>query len=168
MFKVLIPLDGSSSSLYGVRHVVNEFMKNQNMEIHVLNVQAPFSRHVSRYTSKRARKAFHLEQAEKALAPARKVLDRFGIPYTVHTEVGNKADCIADAGSRLHCDRIVMSTARKSSLVRLVQNSVTNQVIERTTVPVEVIAADTAPSLERVGIPAGVGAGLLVLGMVVD
>ena len=68
----------------------------------------------------------------------------------------------------LHCDRIVMSTARKSSLVRLVQNSVTNQVIERTTVPVEVIAGDAAPGLERVGIPAGVGAGLLVLGMVVD
>lgn len=168
MLKVLIPLDGSSSSQYGVRHVVSEFMKNQNMEIHVLNVQAPFSRHVARYTSQRARKAFHLEQAEKALAPARKVLDRSGIPYIVHTEVGNKADCIADAVSRLHCDRIVMSTARKSSLVRLVQNSVTNQVIERTTVPVEVIAGDTAPSLERIGIPAGVGAGLLVLGMAVD
>ena len=168
MLKVLLPLDGSSSSQYGVCHVVSEFMKNQNMEIHVLNVQAPFSRHVARYTSKRARKAFHLEEAEKALAPALKVLDRSGIPYTVHTEVGNKADCIADAGSRLHCDRIVMSTARKSSLVRLVQNSVTNQVIERTTVPVEVIAGDTAPSLERMGIPAGVGAGLLLLGMAVD
>lgn len=168
MLKVLIPLDGSSSSLYGVRHVVNEFRKSQDMEIHVLNVQAPFSRHVARYTSKPVRKAFHVDEAEKALAPARQALDRSGIPYTVHMEVGNKADCIADAVSRLHCDRIVMSTARKSSLVRLVQNSVTNQVIERTTVPVEVIAGDTAPGLQRVGIPAGVGAGLLVLGMVVD
>ena len=168
MLKVLIPLDGSSSSQYGVRHLMSEFKKNQEMEIHVLNVQAPFSRHVARYTSQRARTAFHVDEAEKALAPARQALDRSGIPYTVHVEIGNKADCIADAVSRLHCDRIVMSTARKSSLVRLVQNSVTNQVIERTTVPVEVIAGDTASGLERVGIPAGVGAGLLVLGMVVD
>ena len=108
---------------------------------------------------------FHQEQAEKALAPGRQALDRYGIQYTVHTEVGDKADCIADAARRLRCDRIVMSTARKSSQVRLVEDSVTNQVIERTTVPVEVIAGDAASSLERVGIPAGVGAGLLVLWM---
>jgi nucleotide-binding universal stress UspA family protein len=108
---------------------------------------------------------FHQEQADKALAPVRQALDRSGIPYTIHTEVGDKADCIADAARRLRCDRIVMSTARKSSLVRLLEDSVTNQVIERATVPVEVIAGDAASSLERVGIPAGVGAGLLVLWM---
>ena len=167
MLKVLIPLDGSSSLQHGVRHVVSEFMKSQSMEIHVLNVQAPFSRHVAPYTSKRARKAFHLKQAGKALAPARTVLDGFCIPYTAHTEVGNKANCIADAGSRLRCDRIVMSTTRKNSLVRLFKNFVANQVIEFTTVPVEAIFGNTATRLERVGIPAGVGAGLLGLGMVV-
>jgi len=168
MLKVLVPVDGSSSSQYGIRHVVREFMRNKDMEIHVLNVQTPFSRQVARYTSRGARKAFHLEQAEKALAPARKVLDRYGIPYIVHADVGNVADCIADTARQLHCDRIVMSTARKSSLVRLVQNSVTNPVLERTTVPVEVIVGDAVPGLERMGIPAGVGAGLLVLGMAVD
>ena len=96
------------------------------------------------------------------------MLEGFGIPYTVHTEVGNKANCIADAGSQLRCDRIVMSTMRKDSLVRLVQNFVTNQVIEFTTVPLEVIFGNTATHLERAGIPAGVGAGFLGLGMVVD
>jgi pimeloyl-ACP methyl ester carboxylesterase len=54
------------------------------------------------------------------------------------------------------------------SVTRWVEDSVTNQVIERTTVPVEVIAGDAASNLERVGIPAGVGAGLLVLGMAAD
>ena len=43
MLKVLIPPNGSSSSQHDVRHVVSEFMKSQNMEIHVLNVQAPYS-----------------------------------------------------------------------------------------------------------------------------
>lgn len=168
MSRVLIPSDGSPDSLHGVRHVVSEFMKNRNLQIHVLNVQPPFSKHVSDFTSRRDRMALHQEQAEKALEPARQALDRSGIPYTVHTEVGDKADCIADMARRLRCDRIVMGTARKSSLIRWVEDSVTNQVIERTTVPVEVIAGDAASNLERVGIPAGVGAGILVLGMAAD
>jgi len=165
MLKVLVPSDGSPNSQYGVRHVVSEFMKNRDLEIHVLNVQPPFSKHVSDFTSRRDRMAFQLEQAEKALAPVRQALDGSGIPYTVHTEVGDRADCIVDAARRLRCDCIVMSTARKSSLVRWVENSVTNQVIGRATVPVEVIAGDAASSLERIGIPAGVGVSLLVLWM---
>lgn len=168
MKKVLVPLDGSSNSQYSVRHVVNEFKKNPQLEIHVLNVQAPFSKHITRHTSKRARSEFHLEQSEQALAAARQALNSAGIPYIVHTEVGDKAACISDAVSRLHCDQIVMSTARKSSLLRLVENSVTNQVIARATVPVEVIAGDTVPLLERVGIPAGLGAGVLVLALAVE
>ncbi|MDO8373243.1 MAG: universal stress protein [Pseudomonadota bacterium] len=168
MSRVLVPFDGSPNSLHGVRHVEREFMKNRALEIHVLNIQRPFSSEVARFTGRRDRMAFHQEQAEKALVPARQALDRSGIPYTVHTEVGDRAVCIADAARRLRCDRIVMGTARKSSLVRWVEDSVTNQVIERTTVPVEVIAGDAASGLERVGIPAGVGAGLLVLGMAAD
>ena len=51
---------------------------------------------------------------------------------------------------------------------KLSDDAMTNQVIERTTVPVEVIAGDAAPSLERVGIPAGVGSGFFVLWMAAD
>nr|WP_270148690.1 universal stress protein [Comamonas aquatica] len=100
-------------------------------------------------------------------SPARQLLDSAGIAYTVHCEVGDRVDCIVETARRLQCDAIVMGTARKSSLVRLVENSVTNQVLERTSVPVEVIAGEAASRLERVGIPAGVGtgAGLLALWM---
>ncbi|EJE54056.1 universal stress protein UspA-like protein [Acidovorax sp. CF316] len=165
MLRVLVPSDGSANSLHGLRHVMGEFAKNRDLAIHVLNVQPPFSQHVCDFSSKSDRTEFHQEQAERALAPVRQALDGAGIPYTVHMEVGDKADCIVAAARRLGCDCIVMSTARKSSLVRMVENSVTNQVIERTSVPVEVIAGEPASKLERFGIPAGVGAGILVLWM---
>ncbi|MDO8440777.1 MAG: universal stress protein [Polaromonas sp.] len=97
MSRVLVPSDGSPNSLHGVRHVAKEFMKNRGLDIHVLNIQRPFSSEVARFTSRRDRMAFHQEQSEMALGPARQALDRSGIPYTVHTEVGDKADCIADA-----------------------------------------------------------------------
>ena len=109
MLRVLVPSDGSPNSQYGVRHVVSEFMKNRDLEIHVLNVQRPFSKHIGCFSSRRARIEFHQEQAEQALKPVRQALDRYGIPYTVHTEVGDKAYCIADAARRLQCHRIVMA-----------------------------------------------------------
>ncbi|AIJ46238.1 universal stress protein [Comamonas testosteroni] len=159
MLKVLVPSDGSSNSLYAIRHVIDEFNKGQGLEIHLLNVQPPFSKLITDYSSKSARMEFHQEQADAALIETRRMLDAAGIPYTVHSEVGNKVDCIVDAARRLHCDLIVMSTARKSSLVRLIENSVTNQVLEKASVPVEVIPGEAASKLERIGIPAGVGAG---------
>lgn len=165
MLKVLVPTDGSPKSQHGIRHVISEFEKNPGLEVHVLNVQPPFSKHVSDFTNKSDRADFHREQADLALAPVRQALDAAGVPYTVHYEVGDKADCIVAVARRLACDCILMSTARKSSLVRMVEHSITNQVIERSTVPVEVIAGEPASKLERFGIPAGVGAGILVLWM---
>ena len=144
MLRILVPSDGSPNSQYGVRHVVSEFVKNRDLEIHVLNVQAPFSKHIGRFTSRRSRIEFHQEHAEKALKPVRQ------------------------AARRLQCHRIVMGTARENLLIRWAEDSVTNKVTERTTVPVQVIAGDAASGLERVGIPAGVGAGLLVLWIAAD
>lgn len=81
----------------------------------------------------------------------------------MHTEIGHKAEVIADTAKRLHCDHIVIGTARQNSLTRMVESSVTNRVLELTTVPVEVIVGDSISKLERFGIPAGIGTGLAAL-----
>lgn len=157
MLRILVPVDGSSNSLHAVRHVSHEFMKNRALEIHLLNVQAPFSQYISRFASREDRDAFHRDQAERALLPSRQILDRFGVPHEAHMELGQKAFVIADLARRLRCDHIVMSTARKNSLIRMIENSTTNKVIELTTVPVEIIAGDAASKVERYGVPAAVG-----------
>ncbi len=100
---------------------------------------------------------------QKALHPARKLVEKFGVPYSVHVRVGTKATAIVDEARRLRCDRIVMSTARKNSLTRMLAGSTTNKVIEQTFVPVEVIAGEVVSKLERYGVPAGLGAALALL-----
>ena len=109
----------------------------------------------------RAHQDYHREQAEKVLAPAREMLDKLSIPYAVHIESGDRAKLITDAARRLHCDEIVMATARKNSLTRLVESSVTNRVLQLTSVPVEVIAGDLMSKWERYGIPAAIAAALV-------
>ncbi len=168
MLRVLVPVDGSRNSEYALRHVVNGFMKSPGMEIHLLNVQPPLSSHIGQFLSKKTRDSFHHDEAEKALRPARQLVEKFGVPYSAHVRVGDKAAAIVDEARRLHCDRIVMSTARKNSLTRMLEDSTTNKVLEKTSVPVEVIAGEAISKLERYGLPAGLGAAfaLLVAGAV--
>ena len=157
MIRVLVPVDASPNARRAVRHVIAEFRKKPAMEIHLLNIQPPFSRHVAQFASRRNRAAFHREQGEKALAPARLMLEEAGVAHSVHIEIGSRAQVIAREARRLKCDRIVMATARKNSLTRMLEDSVTNEVLELTTVPVEVIAGDAVSKWERYGIPAGIG-----------
>jgi YjbE family integral membrane protein len=163
MMKILVPIDGARNSHFALPHVIGEFMKNRALEIHLLNVQSPLSWHIARFVGKQSRDDFHRDQAHKALRQARQTLDGCGVPYAVHVEVGDKARLITETARRLECDHIVMSTARKNSLTRMLQDSTTNKVLERTSVPVELIAGDAVSKLERWGLPAGVGAALALL-----
>ena len=160
MLKVLVPVDGSSNSQHALRHVLGEFKSNPAMDIHLLNVQPPFSRYITRFVDRKAVNEVHHEASEKALQSSRQMLDDTGVPYAVHLAVGERATSIAETARQLRCDRIVIGTARKNSLIRTVEGSITNKVLELTTVPVVVIAGDPASKVERYGIPAVIGAGL--------
>ena len=107
--------------------------------------------------------------AAKALKPIRRMLDAANVAHSVHIEVGQKAEVITETARRLGCDHIVMATARKNSLTRMLEASVTNRVVELTTVPVEVIAGDAVSKLERFGIPIGMAGAIgLMLFAVAD
>ena len=158
MKRLLVPVDASPNATFAVRHVINEFLKDSAMEVHLLNVQPPFSKHVAQFASRKDRDAWHRDEAEKALAPARKLLEQHGIPYAASHKLGERAKVIVDEAKRLRCHQIVMGTARKNSLTRMLQDSTTNSVLEKTSVPVELIAGNAVSRMERWGLPAGVGA----------
>lgn len=168
MLKILVPVDGSRNCHFAVKHVIKEFMNNTAMEIHLLNIQPPFSSYVARFVSRKDLRDYHRDESEKALGPVKQMLDGFSIPYSTHTGVGERAKVITDMARRLHCHHIVMSSARKNSLTRLVDNSVTNKVLEMTSVPVEVIAGDAVSKWERYGIPTAIGALLALIVAAVD
>ncbi len=168
MMKILLPVDGSANSLHAVRHVVNRFLGDSGMEVHLLHVRAPLSQHIARFVSRRDREGFHRDEAERALAPARDLLNQFGVPHADHIELGEKAATIHRMAQRLRVNQIVMGTARKNSVTRMIEDSVTNKVLEIAQVPVEVVAGQSVSKLEKFGIPAGVGAALAFLLVAAD
>ena len=147
MKRILLPIDASSNSLKAVQHVMGRFVTDPDMELHLLHVCTPFSRHVARFVSRRNLAGFHRDEAAKAMAAARLMLDARGIPYASHVEIGDRAEIITATARRIRASQIVIGTARKNSLTRMIEDSVTNQVLEQTDVPVEVIAGEAVPRI---------------------
>ena len=163
MEKILLPVDGSSDSLYAVRQAVREFFRNPHVEIHLLNVRRPLSSNVGRFVSRSNIDGFQREEAEKALSPCRDLLAKYGVPYSAHIATGDKAEVIVATAKRLRCNLILIGSARKNALLRVLEGSTTNRILELTSVPVQIVAGDKMPSLMRYGLPAGIGAALTAL-----
>jgi YjbE family integral membrane protein len=160
LLNVLVPVDASPNALLAVRHAVTEYRQNHELRLHLLNVQPRLSRHAARFLSGGDRNTWHQLQADAAMAPARELLDQAQVPYDTHWCIGHRADEICRSAQSLGAHHIVMGTARKNSLTRMVEDSTTAQVLDATPVPVEVVSGSSISRLERWGIPAGLGLGL--------
>ncbi len=163
MRKVLIPVDGSASALNAVRHVSNRYVQEGDLEVHLLHVNKPLPKAVGSYLSRNNLDSYYRDQAVMSLEPAAELLNRFGVTVYKHVARGEKAETIHQQAQQLGVDEIVMGTSRKNAFTRMVQGSVTNQVMSIATVPVELIATGEESAAEKYGLPAGIGATLTLL-----
>lgn len=161
--RILLPMDASANSLQAVENVIARHAAGVALEVHLLHVRVPLSQYVARFLSRRDHQVYHRQEAERALAPARDMLNRSGVPYTDHVEFGDKAETIKAAAERLGVQQIVMGTARKNSITRVIEDSVTNRVLEIVEVPVEIVVGRAVSRVERFGLPAGMSAAAAVL-----
>ena len=165
MLKVLVPVDGSPNALKAVRHAIAEYQRHHELELHLLNVQPLLSRHIGRFINRQDRDDWHRERADEAMASTVKLLQQSGVPHHVHCAVGERAAQICKTAQDINAHHIVMGTARRNSVTRMLEDSVTDKVLENTPVPVEVVAGEAVSRWERWGLPAGAlsVAGLVVL-----
>ena len=168
--RLLVPVDGSANSIVALEHVIDRYLaRRHEIEVHLLHVRQPFSELVARFTPRGSREAYHWEAAEKAFAPARALLARYGVQHVDHVGVGSKAEVIERTADTLGVSRIVIGTARRNSITRLLQDSVTHRVLEKARVPVEVVVGPAVSHLELTVVPAALGALItLVIVTIVD
>ncbi|HPU50618.1 MAG TPA: universal stress protein [Burkholderiaceae bacterium] len=167
MNKVLVPIDGSENSMDALRHVLRTNPADA-LQVLVLNVQPLLTRHISRFVSSAEREAWREERASIATRKASEELQRHRVTFSVKVATGTRAEAIIEAAEEEGCSKIVVGTARKSSLTRLLENSVTSRLLENSPVPVEVVNGREASSWERWGIPATLGAALAAAVAVAD
>ena len=159
--KVLMPVDASSAALAPIKHLVSLHRMNP-IEVLVLNVQPRFHRHVSQFSSRSARDDLRAERSREAMARAIEELSLAGIPFRAVSEVGLPSERIAAVAEREAIDEIMMGVGRHPAWLRWVNPSIAQGVMERTDIPVTVLARGKAGAFERYAVPAGV-AGLAAL-----
>jgi len=160
--KVLVPVDGSQAALAALLHVGSLAHAGIPVQMLLLNVQPRFHRHVSQFTSRAARDSLRAERSAAAMTPAIEALSRLRLPFRAVSELGDVAWRIAAVAEREQVDEIVMGTGRHPQWLRWLNPSIAQAVMERTDIPVTVLARGHAGAFERYALPAGL-AGLAAL-----
>jgi nucleotide-binding universal stress UspA family protein len=165
--KVLVPLDGSSAAFAAVPHL--ESLARAGIPVHavLLHVQIRFHRHIAQFTSRAARDALRAERSRLALATAMNELSKNGIAFVAMTARGAPAERIAAVAERERVDEIVMGAGRHPRWLRWLNPSIAQEVMQRTDIPVTVLARGRVSRLERYAVPAGI-AGLAALLLTAD
>ena len=166
--RILIPLDGSRTSLMGVREARRLAASHPHCEIHLLNVQPSLNRHMARFLSRDSVMKAAAVRAKAVTAQACQALIRDGFSAVQALRVGPVAASIAGYVREAGIDQIVVAAQKKNLLARLCTGSVVNRIIGAVDRPVAVVSAGSAGLFERWVLPAGIGAGLTALVLAVD
>ncbi len=139
MKSVLLPIDGSPCALRAVELILAKrarYSHPEEMTIHLVNVQLPFTVEDIRWASKEQVNEYYQGRSERETREACALLDRAGVGYTRHDLVGEAAEEIAAQAETLACDQIVMGTHGRGALQGLLMGSTTTKVIHLAKVPV--------------------------------
>lgn len=140
MRKLLLPTDGSASSLRAAGFLVRFLAGQPGAEVHVLHVHSPvMAWEISPYVTAEMVRRIHEQAGHEALKGTRSVLDAAGIPCEGHLESGDPAQVIADIAARERVDGIVMGTRGMGPIKSLVLGSVATKVIHLSDVPVTLV-----------------------------
>jgi len=136
--RVLLAADGSPASLQAVsRFVAAQNARRDAVAIDLLNVQVPVHRDVANFVAEDAVKDLHHEEGMKALEPARALIEKAGLPCTVHIGVGDFAHVIAHYANTLGSSQVCVTETERADGSAL--GEAVAAMTEHTQVPVAIV-----------------------------
>ncbi|HAV88468.1 universal stress protein [Stutzerimonas balearica] len=142
MRKLLVAFDGSDNARRALQYVVDLAGELKSVpQVHVINVQQEpvlYGEYVSASMIEEINNGL-MAQSRGLLDEASTTLKAAGIQAETHTVMGNAADQISAAVSRLGCDTLVMGTRGLGNFTGLVMGSVTNRVVHESAIPVVLV-----------------------------
>ncbi|HLU00855.1 MAG TPA: universal stress protein [Burkholderiaceae bacterium] len=138
MTTILLPVDGSENSVRAVQRAI-EISKEESGDTKLVLVTAVppiVSGNVKRFFSSEEIQAYYQEEGEKALTPAKAVLDAAGVAYESEVIVGHVAQTVAEYAKKKNADTIVMGTRGLGTVAGMLLGSVTTKVLSLVDIPV--------------------------------
>jgi nucleotide-binding universal stress UspA family protein len=140
MKKLLLPVDGSASSLRAAAFAARLLAGQPSATVLLLNVQPPvMAWEVSPYVTAEMVHQIHERAGRDAAREARAALEAEGIACEEHMLVGEPGEIIAEVAAREGVDGIVMGTRGLGPIKSLVLGSVATKVIHLAEVPVTLV-----------------------------
>lgn len=137
---ILVPVDGSPSSLHAVEFAIQAAQGRDNITLHILSVQAPIiSGNAKRFISAEIVAEYYQDEGRRALEPAKAILDKSGVTYQEHIEIGQIAETIYHFTKKHECGLIAMGTRGLGSVAGLLMGSITTKVLSLVDVPVTLV-----------------------------
>ena len=111
--KILLAVDGSAHSLTAVKSVIDHAdWYRAKPDIELVNVHLPLPQIPGLGTTvgRSQIQRYYQEEGEQALAEAKKLLERAGLPYDARMLVGDPAETIVKHAKKAGCDIIAIGT----------------------------------------------------------
>jgi nucleotide-binding universal stress UspA family protein len=164
MLRLLLPIDDAGKLDHAVRYAaLCQGESRAPLQVHLLHVEAPFSRYVASKLPAGTLRRYHDEHSRAVLAPVAAAFDDAGIPFRTHTVVGDPVRCIVEHARDSGIDRIVLVTHARQTIPEVLFGSVTAGVLQESPVPVEVVPMAPDSPLRVYARAAGTGATILTL-----
>ncbi|HXE19870.1 universal stress protein [Castellaniella sp. UC4442_H9] len=137
---ILVPVDGSASSLRAVEFAIRAAQDRDDITLHVLTVQAPIiSGNVKRFISGEIIDDYYQDEGRQALRIAETMLGKSGVAYQTHIAIGPIAETIHGFAKENGCGQIAMGTRGLGSVAGLFLGSVATKVLSLVDVPVTLV-----------------------------
>lgn len=127
MQDVLVPINTPGDASRAAGQAIARYRK-EPAHIHLLNVQRPLPRHVSRFFGSGDLHDFHRDAGMRVLEPAIRLLDEAGVPHRDHVLVGNPAESIVQFAEQNKCAEVVLDTQSDGLLAVFGLGSINSQV----------------------------------------
>jgi nucleotide-binding universal stress UspA family protein len=127
MQNVLVPVSALGDARWAAAQAIARYRK-EPVHIHLLNVQRPLPRHVSRFFGGGDLHDFHRDAGMRVLEATIRLLDEAGVPHHVHVLVGNPAESIVQFAEQNKCEEVVLETQPEGLLAVFGLGSIGSQV----------------------------------------
>lgn len=140
MKRILIPVDGSETSLKAVKALLDARRYDPVERVDLLTVQMPLKAGAfGSGLSQEEIDAYHKEEGETAVQAASALLTQAGVPFDVHIEAGAAAETIPRVADETGAHEIFMGTRGLGSVSALFMGSVATGVLSLTELPVTLV-----------------------------
>lgn len=127
MKSVVVPISDARDLQWAINHVI-DMHRSEPLRIHLLNVQAPLSRDISRFFDSGEIRDFHRDNGMLALKPAIDTLDQAQVPHWDHVLVGHQAETIVNFAKDHQCSQIIIAKHSEGILSNFGLGSIGSQI----------------------------------------